>query len=79
VKGRKVFFSEKNQQKLLIISGSVYPAGAGPDLQKFFGSFFQNRTAFCHLPSHHCFTRLLCGTAWAARGFKISHLPRERL
>jgi hypothetical protein len=33
VKGRKDFFFEKKKQKVLIISASVFPEGAGPDLQ----------------------------------------------
>jgi hypothetical protein len=36
---------KKRSKKLLIISASVFPDGLGLDLQKFFGSFFQKRTA----------------------------------
>jgi hypothetical protein len=50
----KVFFFEKKKQKTFEISFRcvVFPAGMGaaPKEQKFFGSFFQKRTAsFLHV------------------------------
>jgi hypothetical protein len=41
----QAFFFEKKKQKTLIISTSVFLDRAWPDMQKFFGSFFQKRTA----------------------------------
>ena len=43
--GRKAFFFEKKKQKTFIRSPAVAPP-AQPNVQKFFGSFFQKRTAF---------------------------------
>jgi hypothetical protein len=40
----KDFFFEKKKQKTFICSASASPERLGPDLQKFFGSFFQKRT-----------------------------------
>ncbi len=46
----KAFFFEKKKQKTfeICVRRMVYPAGLGfvPKEQKFFGSFFQKRTAF---------------------------------
>jgi hypothetical protein len=47
---KRMFFFEKKNQKTLIISASVCQERLNPNSQKFFGSFFQKRTAFCCLP-----------------------------
>jgi hypothetical protein len=44
--GRKVFFFEKKKQKTFTSLGSVYPGKAEARVEKFFGSFFQKRTAY---------------------------------
>jgi hypothetical protein len=45
-KGRKQFFFEKKNQKTFGLEVRRWQR-AGPHGQKFFGSFFQKRTAFC--------------------------------
>jgi hypothetical protein len=45
MKDSKVFFFEKKKQKTFICMASASPDRLGSDLQKFFGSFFQKRTA----------------------------------
>jgi hypothetical protein len=40
----------KQTKKLLIILASACPDRLSQVSQKFFGSFFQKRTAFCHWP-----------------------------
>jgi hypothetical protein len=47
--GRKDFFFEK-KEKVLPVLAAASPGEAQPRIQKFFGSFFQKRTAFCLLP-----------------------------
>jgi hypothetical protein len=42
---RKQFFFEKKNQKTFICSGFGVSGWAQPNEQKFFGSFFQKRTA----------------------------------
>jgi hypothetical protein len=42
---RKVFFFEKKKQKTFACLAAASPERLGPDSQKFFGSFFQKRTA----------------------------------
>jgi len=37
---------KKRSKKLLSVLASAFPDGLSPDNQKFFGSFFQKRTAF---------------------------------
>jgi hypothetical protein len=37
---------KKRSKKLLIVLALAFPDRLSPDLQKFFGSFFQKRTAF---------------------------------
>jgi hypothetical protein len=44
-KGRKHFFSEEKKQKTFMSLSRFFPA-AYAKTQKFFGSFFQKRTAF---------------------------------
>jgi hypothetical protein len=39
-------FLKKSSKKLLFILRRACDTDRGPDLQKFFGSFFQKRTAF---------------------------------
>jgi hypothetical protein len=39
-------FLKKRSKKLLCVSASAFPDGLKPDNQRFFGSFFQKRTAF---------------------------------
>jgi hypothetical protein len=39
-------FLKKRSKKLLIVSAAVVWDKARPDEQKFFGSFFQKRTAY---------------------------------
>jgi hypothetical protein len=41
----KVFFFEKRSKKLLSVLALAFPDRLGPNEQKFFGSFFQKRTA----------------------------------
>jgi hypothetical protein len=41
-------FLKKRSKKLLHILASVFPDTLGLDSQKFFGSFFQKRTACLH-------------------------------
>jgi hypothetical protein len=41
---------KKSSKKLLIILASAGPDRLAQVSQKFFGSFFQKRTAFCPLP-----------------------------
>jgi hypothetical protein len=41
----KSFFFEKKKQKTFVPLAAASPSTAGPDSQKFFGSFFQKRTA----------------------------------
>jgi hypothetical protein len=41
----KDFFFEKKKQKTLIYLASAFPDRLSPESQKFFGSFFQKRTA----------------------------------
>jgi hypothetical protein len=48
--GRKDFFFEKEKQKTFTYLAAASPGEAQPRIQKFFGSFFQKRTAFCFLP-----------------------------
>jgi hypothetical protein len=43
---RKDFFFEKKKQKTFGYGSRAGRTGAAPDNQKFFGSFFQKRTAF---------------------------------
>jgi hypothetical protein len=43
--GRKAFFFEKKKQKTFARLSRTFPA-ANAKWQKFFGSFFQKRTAF---------------------------------
>jgi hypothetical protein len=42
----KVFFFEKKKQETFVDSGFGPSGEAQPSSQKFFGSFFQKRTAF---------------------------------
>jgi hypothetical protein len=42
---RKAFFFEKKKQKTFICFGFGFSGWAQPSEQKFFGSFFQKRTA----------------------------------
>jgi hypothetical protein len=42
----RVFFFEKKKQKTFDPFGFGLPGKARPSSQKFFGSFFQKRTAF---------------------------------
>jgi hypothetical protein len=42
---KKVFFFEKKKQKTFIRLASAFPDGLTLNEQKFFGSFFQKRTA----------------------------------
>jgi hypothetical protein len=44
-------FLKKRSKQLLSISASASPEKLSRDSQKFFGSFFQKRTAFLHQPS----------------------------
>jgi hypothetical protein len=37
---------KKRSKKLLAVLASAFPDGLSPDIQEFFGSFFQKRTAF---------------------------------
>jgi hypothetical protein len=46
----KHFFSEEKQQKTFYHFGFGPPGETEAELAKFFGSFFQKRTAFCCLP-----------------------------
>jgi hypothetical protein len=46
VKASKGFFFEKKKQKTFICGGVWRGDRHGPQDQKFFGSFFQKRTAF---------------------------------
>jgi hypothetical protein len=50
VKGRKDFFFEKKKQKTFAYLAAASPGESQPRIQKFFGSFFQKRTAFFRLP-----------------------------
>jgi hypothetical protein len=43
-------FLKKRSKKLLTLSALAFPDRARPNSWKFFGSFFQKRTAFCRLP-----------------------------
>jgi hypothetical protein len=36
---------KKRSKKLLIVPATAFPGKASPDRKKFFGSFFQKRTA----------------------------------
>jgi hypothetical protein len=50
-RGRKaLLFLKKRSKKLLIIFGFGPPGETEAEFAKFFGSFFQKRTAFCCLP-----------------------------
>jgi hypothetical protein len=42
---RKSSFLKKRSKKLLSVLASAFPDRLGPNEQKFFGSFFQKRTA----------------------------------
>jgi hypothetical protein len=52
VEGReeRTSFLKKKKQKTFVYLASASPGKLSPDTQKFFGSFFQKRTAFYHLP-----------------------------
>jgi hypothetical protein len=39
---------KKRSKKLLIVSAAALPERATPNVQKFFGSFFQKRTRLLH-------------------------------
>jgi hypothetical protein len=43
--GSQVFFFEKKKQKTFNRLAAAFPDRASQDSQKFFGSFFQKRTA----------------------------------
>jgi hypothetical protein len=46
MRGRKQFFFEKKNQKTFALGDALHPRGPRqPTEQKFFGSFFQKRTA----------------------------------
>jgi hypothetical protein len=47
-------FLKNRGGKLWIPGASTFPNRAGSDSQEFFGSFFQKRTAFYHLPLLGC-------------------------
>jgi hypothetical protein len=44
VKAGSTSFLKKRSKKLLHVKAAALPDKAGPNLQKFFGSFFQKRT-----------------------------------
>jgi hypothetical protein len=50
--GGKAFFFGKKKQKTFELLAAVFPVRLSPDLQKFFGSFFQKRTASLSLALH---------------------------
>jgi hypothetical protein len=45
-KSRTSFFFEKKKQKTFVRMAAAFPDRLSQELSKFFGSFFQKRTAF---------------------------------
>jgi hypothetical protein len=57
-KRSKAFFFEKKKQKTFDYLAAMFPDGARLHLQKFFGSFFQKRTAWTSLNNNKPWTWL---------------------